>query len=95
MLSCGQDVTVGTLTGIEGISLSCSDFTGSEPLIMKVYKDNVLISNNNFTLFISPTSDDDFGTYIFVLSNDCGDDSVVSRILCRGEVIDLSICSFT
>ena len=93
ILSCGQDAIVENLTGFF-ISLSCSNFIGSDPFIMEVYKDDILIRNNSFNLFISPASDDDFGTYTFVLSNDCGVSSVVSRILRQGEVIDLALCQF-
>ena len=91
ILSCGQDAIVENITGFF-ISLSCSNLIGSDPFIMEVYKDDILIRNNSFELLISPASDDDFGTYTFVLSNDCGVGSVVSRILRQGEVIDLTFC---
>ena len=51
-----------------------------------MYKDGELISEH-FPLLIAPASDDDFGTYTFVLSTEheaCGIDFAVSRILRQG-----------
>ena len=79
LLTCGQDITVATLMGITNISFSCSVYNGSESSTMLIYKDNMLIGDS-FTLFISPTSDDDFGTYTFKVSNPCGTDVAESRI---------------
>ena len=83
-LTCGQDVTVPTLVGVEFIAFTCTIFNGSDPFTMKIFKDGIPISNS-FTHFINP-DDDDFGTYAFVLSTEkCGSDIVVSRILRQGQ----------
>ena len=82
-MTCGQDITADTLEGVSSLSIQCASFNGSEPLTTEVYKDGELIGNS-FPLSIIPASDDDFGTYTFVLSNECGIDVAVSRILRQG-----------
>ena len=77
--------------GITNISFSCSVFNGSEYSTMLIYKDNILISDS-FTLFISPASDDDFGTYTFKVSNPCGTDVAESKILQQCEFRDIAFC---
>ena len=67
------------------ISFSCSVYNGSESSTMLIYKDNMLISNN-FTLFISPASNDDFGIYTFRVSNPCGTDVAMSGIFPPSEL---------
>ena len=85
-LTCGQEVTVPTLMGVEGILFSCSLFSGSEPLILNVTKDNRVISND-FSVLLSPADDDDFGIYYFSLSNRCGGTLVWSSILRQGQFL--------
>ena len=84
-LTCGQDITVPTLIGVTNISFSCLVFNGSGPSTLFVYKDNMYISDS-FTLVISPANDDNFGIYSFRVSNPCGNDVAVSRILQQGEL---------
>ena len=89
LLTCGQDITVETLVGVASLVISCEAFNGSVPLVMKVYKDGELIRSNSLTLTLLPPSDDDFGTYTFVLSTEgCGSTSVVSRIIRQGQFLN-------
>ena len=86
-LTCGQDITVqkNIITG-STISLSCSIHNGTDPFITEIHKNNILISNH-LSYDIVSASDDDFGTYNFTVSNLCGHDVAVSKILRQGEVI--------
>ena len=84
-LTCGQDATVQTLAGAT-VSLACSIFNGSD-FTLELYKDGVLISNT-LSYDISPASDDDFGTYTFRVSNKCGGDTAVTRILRQGQFLE-------
>ena len=84
-LTCGQDATVESLTGVS-LSLSCSILNGSD-FTLELYKDGVLISNI-LSYDISPASDDDFGTYTFRILNKCGEDTAVTRILRQGQLIE-------
>ena len=55
---------------------------------MQVYKDGILIPDDDFNLSISPASNDNFGTYTFVVSTEkCGSDIAVSRILRQGQFL--------
>ena len=83
-LTCGQDITVETLVGVNAIIIQCRIFNGSYPVTTQVFKDGELISNS-FQLAITSASNDDFGTYTFVASTEgCGSTSAVSRILLQG-----------
>ena len=85
-LTCGQDVEVPDLTGTAVILINCAPFNGSDPLTMQVYKDGELIPDASFPYTIVSPTDDDFGTYTFVLSTEkCGSDVALSRILHRGQ----------
>ena len=84
-LTCGQDATVQTLAGAT-VSLSCSVFNGTD-FTLGIYKDGVLISNTS-SYDIVPASDDDFGTYTFRISNKCGEDTAVTRILRQGQFLE-------
>ena len=83
-ITCGQDVTVDTILGAS-INIQCMQFNGTNNMV-EVYKDGELISNS-FPHTIVPASDDDFGTYTFALSNECGRDVAVSRILHQGQYL--------
>ena len=83
-MTCGQNITVDTIVGAS-ITIQCMQFNGTNNMI-EVYKDTELISNS-FPHVIAPASDDDFGTYAFSLSNECGRDTVVSRILRQGQFL--------
>ena len=85
-LTCGQDITVETLVGVASLSIGCAAFNGSQPLVMKVFKDGELIVGmTGFTFIMLPPSDDDFGTYTFALSTEkCGTATAVSRIIRQG-----------
>ena len=83
-MTCGQDVTVDTILGAS-ITIQCMQFNGTY-VVTEVYKDGEFISNT-FPHMIAPASDDDFGTYTFALSNECGRDVVVSRILHQGQYL--------
>ena len=85
-MTCGQDITVGALEGVTSLSIQCASFNESFPSTSQVYKDGELIGNS-FRLSITPASDDDFGTYTFVLSNECGRDVAVSRTLRQGQYL--------
>ena len=90
LLTCGQELTVPTLMGVEGIQLSCLLFSGSEPLILNVTKDNRVISND-FLVLLSPVDDDDFGIYYFSVSNECGSTLVWSSMLRQGQFLDFAL----
>ena len=91
VLTCGQDIIVETLVGVNGITILCTIFNASSPLETHVFKNNDLISNN-FPLIIMPTSDDDFDTYTFVVSTKwCGTTNAVSRILRQGNKSHLEL----
>ncbi len=84
-LTCGQDVTVGSLAGVVSLYIGCQAFNGSEPLVTEIYKDGELIGGTGFTFTMLPPSDDDFGTYTFALSTEkCGTTTAVSRIIRQG-----------
>ena len=88
LLTCGQDITVPILEGVLSITILCQIFNGSHPLTMTVYKNGRAIPFKNsvqlFTIY-NPT-DDDFGTYSFVLSTEhCGAAHAESRILQKGQ----------
>ena len=86
-LTCGQDVEVPTLMGVATVLIQCTpgQYNGSDPLTMQVYKDGELIPGSTSPYKIVSPTDDDFGTYTFVLSTEnCGSASAVSRILCPG-----------
>ena len=86
LLTCGQDITVETLVGVQSLIIQCRIFNGTQPLIMEVFKDGELIRSNSLTLAMLPPSDDDFGTYTFALSTEgCGSTSAVSRIIRQGQ----------
>ena len=80
-LTCGQDATTGAIVGAS-ITIQCMQFNGTD-VVTEVYKDGEFISNT-FPHMIAPASDDDFGTYTFAVSNDCGRDVAVSRINRQG-----------
>ena len=84
-LTCGQDATVESLTGAT-LSLACSVFNGSD-FTLELYKDGSLISNT-LSYDSIPASDDDFGTYTFRISNKCGEDTAVTRILRQGQFLE-------
>ena len=83
---CGQDATIDSLATVGSIVINCEAFNGSEPFVQEVYKDGELIQNGtSLSLLITPVSDDDFGTYTFVLSTEkCGTATAVSRIIRQG-----------
>ena len=86
-LTCGQDVEVPTLMGVATVLIQCTpaQYNGSDPLTMQVYKDGKLIPGASLPYRIVSPTDDDFGTYTFVLSTEnCGSVSAVSRILHQG-----------
>ena len=86
-LTCGQDLGVQTLLGVGTVLMECTAFNGSQPLTMAVYKDGELIPGAGFPYRIVSPTDDDFGTYTFVLSTEgCGSTSAVSRILRLGSI---------
>ena len=88
ILTCGQDITVETLVGVQFLAIRCRIFNGTQPLLMEIFKDGELISNS-LELTILPPSDDDFGTYTFALSTEgCGSTSAVSRIIRRGQFLN-------
>ena len=81
-LSCGQNVEVSTLTGVGSVVMQCAPFNRSAHLPMQVYKDDKLIPGGAIPYTIASPTDDDFGTYTFVLSTDtCDSPTAVSRIL--------------
>ena len=83
LLTCGQNVTVPSLMGVETIMFSCLIADGTPPFSIEIYKDDVLLSNSsNFS--ISPASDDDFGTYIFSVLNMCGGVLARSTVILQG-----------
>ena len=85
-MTCGQDIEVPDLTGTATILMNCVAFNGSDPLTMQVYKNGELIPGAGFRYTIVSATDDDFGTYTFVLSTEgCGSTSAVSRILRQGK----------
>ena len=85
-LTCGQDITVQNIITGSAISLSCSIYNGSDPFTTEIRKNNILISNH-LSYDILSANDDDFGIYNFTVSNLCGHDVAVSKILRQGEVI--------
>ena len=87
-LTCGQNVEVPTLTGVGSVSMQCAPSNESAHLTMQVYKDGKLIPGGTSPYTILSPTDDDFGTYTFVLSSDkCGSPSAVSRILRQGQFL--------
>ena len=100
-LTCGQDITVETLVGVQSLIIQCEIFNGTEPLVAEVFKDDELISNNveligiTLTFTMLPPSDDDFGTYTFALSTEgCGSASAVSRIICQGQFLNYNFLNW-
>ena len=91
-LTCGQNVRIGSLEDIRVIILICNVSNGSQPLTWNIYKDGELTQYNStdvniYTTISSPT-DNDFGTYTFVLSSThCGSTMKVSRLLQPGQFL--------
>ena len=83
-MTCGQDAVIPSLEPVFSLIIGCRVFNGSS-LVVQVFKDGVLISSR-FPLSIIPPTDDDFGTYTFVLTTECcGSTQAVSRIICQGQ----------
>ena len=86
-LTCGNDVTTPTLIGFT-ISFSCEIHNGSEPFILKVYKDGVLKDYDFRTFDIAGAANSDFGIYVFVIETEyCGDAIAVSKLLQEGQFL--------
>ena len=85
-LTCGDNITVHSLSNVTALVFVCSEYNGSEPLTWKIYKDGELILYNSFPTINNPT-DSDYGTYAFVLSSaHCGSVMAVSRVLHPGQL---------
>ena len=83
-ITCGQDAEITSLEPVFSLIIQCSIFNGSDP-VPQVFKDGVLIGNSFPLTIVSPT-DDDFGTYTFVLTTErCGSTQAVSRIIHQGQ----------
>ena len=75
---------IPSLESVFVLIIGCLVFNGSSP-VMQVFKDGVLISSR-FPLTIIQPTDDDFGTYTFVLTTECcGSTQAVSRIIRQGQ----------
>ena len=86
ILTCGQNVSIGSLVYIRVIIFLCNVSNGSQPLTWNIYKDGELTEYNstNVNLYatISSPTDSDFGTYTFVLSSKhCGSAMKISRLV--------------
>ena len=86
-LTCGENVTVDSLISITVIRFLCTVFNGSEPLTMSIYKDGNLTNYTSAPVVINNPTDDDYGTYTFVVSSEnCSPAIAVSRLLQRGQL---------
>ena len=86
-LTCGQNVTVPTLMGVETIIFECSVVDGTPPFTKEIYKDAVQLSDS-FDFSISPASEYDFGTYIFYASNECDTTLATSTVILQGQLVN-------
>ena len=86
ILTCGEDVTIQSLVNITVITFLCNVYNGSHPLTWKIYKDGELTQYNSTPVNIQHRTDNDYGTYTFVLSSThCGSAMAVSRMLQQGQ----------
>ena len=89
MITCGQNYMTDTFAGVLIVQITCPLFNGTDTTVT-AYKDGEEFSGfTGVTIqFGGPFPRPDnttFGTYTFILSNNCSQDIAVTRILRRGK----------
>jgi len=84
LIRCGQDYKDDTFEDgdVDIVYISCPEFNGSYTTL-SAYKDGIKIDPFSGTILFGPIptpTDDIFGTYTFVIENNCGRDVKVTRI---------------
>jgi len=86
---CGQDYEGVSLSGFSLVQITCPVFNGTDTTLT-AYKDGVEIDGFTGTLRfgpIPPPNDDIFGTYVFVVENNCSRDNETTRIIRQGQYL--------
>ena len=88
MITCGQNYETVTFAGFLIVQITCPLFNGSDTTVT-AYKDGEELPGFTGETIqfgpLPPPNDTIFGTYTFIVSNNCSQDIAVTRMLQQGK----------
>jgi len=97
-ITCGQNYVTDTFAGFLIVQITCPLFNGTDTTVTAFKDGEELPGLTGDIIYFGPFSRPDdtiFGTYTFILSNNCSQDIAVTRILRQGKFLSQYTEMFT